>query len=72
MNRAPFHRTLGEAAGGHTVFGGATNRVSPWNGNIELNLTADPSPLRAVASSHSSISPSDNIAPVTAEYSESP
>src|SRR5882762_7997309 len=29
MNFAPFQRTLGEAAGGHTLLGGTTNPVSP-------------------------------------------
>src|SRR5258706_1435869 len=28
-NRAPFHRTLADAGGGHRLRGGATNSVSP-------------------------------------------
>jgi hypothetical protein len=55
-NRAPFQRTFDDACGGHSVRGGVTNSVSPWNGKHELSRTAG-ALARAVASSHSSSIP---------------
>src|SRR5258708_1414826 len=69
-NRAPFQRTFEDADGGHRFPGGATNKVSPWKGKQELKRTAGDA-ARAVASSQASPSPSNNMADVTAEYSES-
>jgi len=70
-NRALFHRTLAEGAGGQSVRGGTTNCKSPRNGKQELKRTAGPAVSPTSAASQSSSRPSRAIACVTAENSES-
>jgi hypothetical protein len=75
MKRAPLHRTFpvltAVPVGGQMLRGGTTNGTSPWKGKQELKRTAGPSGLRAVASNHSSRTPSVDMAAVTAAYNES-